>query len=63
MGAIDRDGYRFETEYSVITQQGALHVYQNGEFVKEISFSFKGEQPEPEQIENLVDEFFGDPNK
>ncbi|MDF0725436.1 DUF5370 family protein [Cytobacillus sp. S13-E01] len=58
MGAIDRDGYRFETEYSVIHQDGALHVYKDGDFIKEITFSFPGEKPSREQIEKLVDEFF-----
>ncbi|MFT4415219.1 DUF5370 family protein [Fredinandcohnia humi] len=58
MGAIDRDGYRFETEYSVINQTGAIHVYQEGEFIKELPFSFTGEQPEPALIEKMVDKFF-----
>ncbi|RFB19248.1 hypothetical protein DZB84_03050 [Bacillus sp. HNG] len=58
MGAIDRDGYRFETEYSVISQKGAIHVYRDGEFIKELTFSFTGEQPVPSLIEEVVDEFF-----
>lgn len=58
MGAIDREGYRFETEYSVISQKGAIHVYHDGEFIKELTFSFTGEQPEPALIEDVVDEFF-----
>ncbi len=58
MGAIDRDGYRFETEYSVINQKGAVHVYKEGDFVKEITFTFNGERPSGEQIENLVNDFF-----
>ncbi|MFS0861275.1 DUF5370 family protein [Fredinandcohnia sp. 179-A 10B2 NHS] len=58
MGAIDRDGYRFETEYSVINQKGAIHVYREGEFVKELPFTFKGEQPEPALIEEVVNSYF-----
>ncbi|MGN7297764.1 DUF5370 family protein [Ferdinandcohnia sp. SAFN-114] len=58
MGAIDREGYRFETEYSVISQKGAIHVYRDGEFIKELSFIFSGEQPDPALIEDVVDEFF-----
>ncbi|MEH7234928.1 DUF5370 family protein [Bacillus sp. JJ1562] len=58
MGAIDREGYRFETEYSVINQNGAIHVYHDGDFIKELPFSFTGEQPEPALIEEIVDSFF-----
>lgn len=58
MGAIDRDGYRFEPEYSVINQKGAIHVYYQGEFLKEIPFSFDGERPEHDQIESIVAGFF-----
>ena len=58
MGAIDREGYRFETEYSVINQKGAIHVYRDGEFMKELLFTFSGEQPDPSLIEDVVDEFF-----
>ncbi|WP_102262821.1 YbxH family protein [Mesobacillus jeotgali] len=57
MGAIERSGYVFEPEYSVISQDGAIHVYHKGEFIEEIKFSFVGEQPELDQIENLIDEF------
>ncbi|MBD8004724.1 YbxH family protein [Bacillus norwichensis] len=57
MGAIERDGYRFEPEYSVIEQNGAIHVYHEGEFIEELPFSFSGKQPELEQIEKLVDEY------
>ncbi|MDF2910779.1 MAG: hypothetical protein K0Q56_1660 [Sporolactobacillus laevolacticus] len=28
MGAIERSGYRFVPEYSVIQQSGAIHVYE-----------------------------------
>ncbi|MCA1029767.1 YbxH family protein [Bacillus timonensis] len=63
MGAIERNGYRFEPEYSVINQKGALHVYQNGQFMEEITFSFNGEQPEPEQIEEMVNGYFDKRNE
>ncbi|WP_453997299.1 DUF5370 family protein [Bacillus nitroreducens] len=58
MGAIDRDGYRFETEYSTINQKGAIHVYHDGEFIQELTFEFTGDQPEPALIEEVVDRFF-----
>lgn len=57
MGAIERNGYVFEPEYSEINQDGAIHVYYKGEFIEEIKFSFVGERPELDQIENLIDEF------
>ena len=57
MGAIERNGYRFEPEYSVIKQNGAIHVYNRGEFVEEVKFSFNGKAPEMDQIEQLVDEY------
>ena len=57
MGAIERNGYRFEPEYSVIKQNGAIHVYNRGEFVEEVKFSFSGKAPELNQIEQLVDEY------
>lgn len=57
MGAIERNGYVFEPEYSVIEQNGAIHVYQNGEFIEELKFSFLGNYPEMDQIEGLVDEY------
>ena len=40
MGAIEKNGYRFEPEYSVIEQNGAIHVYKNGEFIEEVHFTF-----------------------
>ncbi|GLB61264.1 hypothetical protein NCCP133_33940 [Cytobacillus sp. NCCP-133] len=40
MGAIERSGYRFEPEFSVISQNGAIHVYHNGDFIEEITFEF-----------------------
>ncbi|VEF49104.1 YbxH protein [Bacillus freudenreichii] len=57
MGAIERSGYIFEPEYSVIEQNGAIHVYHEGEFIEELKFSFSGEYPELEQIEELVDTY------
>jgi len=58
LGAIERGGYIFEPEYSVIEQNGAIHVYKDGQFIEEIKFSFSGEYPELGQIEQLVDKYF-----
>lgn len=57
MGAIERNGYIFEPEYSVINQNGAIHVYYNGEFIDEMKFTFSGRYPEHDQIEELVDDY------
>lgn len=57
MGAIDRNGYRFEPEYSVINQNGAIHVSNNGEFIEEIKFNFSGDFPELSQLEDIVDTY------
>ncbi|WP_428910456.1 YbxH family protein [Niallia sp. Krafla_26] len=57
MGAIERNGYRFEPEFSVIEQNGAVHVYKNGEFLEEVHFSFLGENPELNQIQEIVDQY------
>ncbi|MCP8970788.1 DUF5370 family protein [Ectobacillus ponti] len=57
MGAIEQGGYRFDMEYSVLLQRGALHVYRNGEFIEELSFDFQGQQPDPEQIGELVSSY------
>ncbi|MEI3605024.1 YbxH family protein [Pseudogracilibacillus sp. SE30717A] len=57
MGAIERSGYLFEPEHSVIAQNGAIHVYKEGEFIEEIKFSFSGKYPELGQIEELVDTY------
>jgi hypothetical protein len=57
MGAIERNGYRFEPEYSVINQNGAIHVYHAGNFIEEIHFSFTGKFPEIDQIEELVNDY------
>ncbi|WP_307893163.1 YbxH family protein [Bacillus swezeyi] len=57
MGAIERNGYTFEPEYSVTRQNGAIHVYRRGEFVEEILFDFCGEFPEHDLIEELVNHY------
>lgn len=57
MGAIERNSYRFEPEYSVIEQNGAIHVYHMGEFIEEIKFNFNGKFPNPGQIDELIDEY------
>ncbi|QOY34994.1 YbxH family protein [Anaerobacillus isosaccharinicus] len=57
MGAIDRNGYRFEPEFSVINQAGAIHVSKNGEFIEEIVFNFSGDFPELRKIEEIVDTY------
>ncbi|GGH75003.1 hypothetical protein JOD43_000614 [Pullulanibacillus pueri] len=58
MGAIQRDGYTFDVEYSVTHQRAAVHVYQNGVFLKEIPFEFTGKEPDPQDIDRMVDQFF-----
>lgn len=57
MGAIERNGFRFEPEYSVIQQNGAIHVYKNGKFVEEVNFSFSGKYPDLNQIEELINNY------
>lgn len=57
MGAVERNGYRFEPEYSVIEQNGAIHVYHKGQFIEELTFSFSGKYPEFDQIEELIDDY------
>jgi Family of unknown function (DUF5370) len=57
MGAIERSGYRFVPEFSVIQQNGAIHVYNKDNFIEEIQFQFSGKFPELDQIEDLVDEY------
>lgn len=57
MGAVERSGYRFEPEFSVINQTGAIHVSYHGEFLEELKFHFKGEFPEPNQIEELIEDY------
>jgi len=58
MGAIERNGFRFEPEYSVIEQNGAIHVYDNtGKFLEEVKFSFSGKYPEIDQLEQIVADY------
>lgn len=57
MGAIEREGYVFEPEYSVTNQNGAIHVYKDGNFIEEIKFSFTGKFPQPQQIAELIDAY------
>lgn len=57
MGAMERDGYIFDIEYSVIHQKGALHVYRDGVLVDELTFTFAGEKPNEQQIETLIDDY------
>ncbi|WP_264739224.1 YbxH family protein [Cytobacillus firmus] len=57
MGAIERNGYRFEPEFSVISQNGAIHVFHNGKFVEELTFEFSGKFPENDQIEKMVAQY------
>lgn len=57
MGAIERNGLRFEPEFSVISQKGAIHVYKRGEFIEEIPFTFYGKFPEHDKIEEIVDKY------
>ncbi|MFZ7942666.1 MULTISPECIES: YbxH family protein [Bacillaceae] len=57
MGAIERNGYRFVPEFSVIMQNGAVHVYNQDQFIEEITFQFSGKFPELDQIEDLVDDY------
>ncbi|RUQ25839.1 hypothetical protein ELQ35_19670 [Peribacillus cavernae] len=48
---------RFTKEPSVINQNGAIHVYNNGEFIEEIKFSFSEKVPNLDQIEQLMDTY------
>jgi hypothetical protein len=57
MGAIERNGYRFVPEYSVIHQNGAIHVYSHDQFLEEVKFSFSGKFPDLDQIEELVNQY------
>ncbi|WP_042355506.1 YbxH family protein [Bacillus rubiinfantis] len=57
MGAIERSGYRFVPEYSVIGQNGAIHVYHRDDFIEEIQFQFSGKFPEMDKIEELVNRY------
>jgi hypothetical protein len=57
MGAIERSGYRFVPEFSVISQNGAIHVYHQDDFIDEIKFRFSGKFPELDKVEELVDDY------
>jgi hypothetical protein len=57
LGAIEQGGYRFDVEYSVSLQKGALHVYQEGEFIEELTFDFTGEKPDDAKIEKMVNTY------
>jgi hypothetical protein len=57
MGAIERNGFQFVPEYSVIQQNGAIHVYNRDHLIEEIHFQFSGKFPELDQIEDLVDQY------
>jgi hypothetical protein len=57
MGAIERNGFRFVPEFSVIGQNGAVHVYHQDQFIEEIHFHFEGKFPEIDKIEELVDQY------
>lgn len=57
VGAIERDGLLFIPEFNVINQDGAIHVYKQGEFVEELRFNFSGNLPEEGKIEELVNAY------
>jgi hypothetical protein len=57
MGAIARDGYVFEMEYSVIANKGAIHVFKDGEFISELPFHYDESTPNEEKIEQMIDAF------
>jgi len=57
MGAIEKNGYQFQPEFSVINQEGAIHVYKEGKFLEEVKFEFSGEFPEHDLIEELVNHY------
>lgn len=62
MGAIQRDGYMFEVEFSQIAKTAAIHVTRKGQFVDEITLPFKGNEPTQEQIEKKIGEFLNHNN-
>lgn len=57
MGAIERNGYQFIPEFSVIQQNGAVHVYKENQLLDEIKFTFTGKFPELDRIEELVNQY------
>ncbi|NUK28919.1 DUF5370 family protein [Parageobacillus sp. VR-IP] len=54
---MERDGYIFDVEYSVIQQKGALHVYRDGMLIDEVTFHFTGKKPNEQQIESLINHY------
>jgi hypothetical protein len=62
MGAVERNGYVFEPEFSLINQKGAIHVYHNGSFVEEIQFNFAGDFPELKFIEEIINGYCNNHN-
>jgi hypothetical protein len=57
LGAIARDGYIFEMEYSEIAKKGAVHVYLNGDCIDEMPFTYNGEIPRQQEVEKLIDQY------
>ncbi|WP_017754218.1 DUF5370 family protein [Calidifontibacillus oryziterrae] len=57
MGAIEREGYVFEVEFSQISKTAAIHVHNKGNFVAELTFPFAGNEPTLQQIEGKIEEF------
>lgn len=57
MGAIERDGYIFEVEFSQISKKAAIHVTKSGQFVSELTLPFKGIEPTQEQIEEKIEQY------
>ncbi|SET04377.1 hypothetical protein SAMN05421676_102416 [Salinibacillus kushneri] len=57
MGAIQQGDFQFDVEYAVSLQEGAIHVYRDGEFIEELTFSFGGQKPDEQQIEKLVNDY------
>jgi hypothetical protein len=57
MGAVERNGYVFEPEFSVVNQKGAIHVYHAGELIEEIQFNYMGDFPELSFLEELINTY------
>ncbi|QHS24058.1 YbxH family protein [Virgibacillus sp. MSP4-1] len=57
MGAIEQDDYQFDVEYAVSLQKGSIHVYKDGDFIEELTFSFSGQKPDEHQIEELINHY------
>lgn len=62
MGAIERNHYSFQPEYSMINKKGAIHVYHKGDFVEEIPFQFHEKYPDHDEIEKMVDHYCTEKN-